>query len=606
MIRRLVLAGSQAALAATLIAAGASSCAAPVDSRSGQARHTMAITVDDLPVAPPGRHTLEQQERITRRLLEVLETHGAPAVGFVNESKLVADGRVDPDRVALLQRWLDAGQDLGNHGHDHLDLHRVEPERWMADVIRGEQVIRPLVEAAGRELRWFRHPFLHTGRSPRVQRRTAEFLETHGYAIAPVTVDNGEWIYADAYADAFNRGDDETMARLGEDYVRYMLDVVAYYERQSLAITGEPIPQSLLIHAYALNADWLDPLLTSLEDRGTRWITLDEAVEHPAYSRPVNGYTGPGGISWLHRWAITDGVDPATFRGEPEVPGWVRKLSESGSAGPDTLSPARPMVVDRVEVRQLTSRVNGVDYELHISLPHGYEATDRRYPVVYTLDAGYSFLIARNITDHLAERGHQDEIIVVSIAYEGAEPGRSDDYRAHRTRDYTPTHSATGGYGPRFQEASGGGPRFLQVLETEIIPAVDRSYRTVPGRRILVGHSYGGLFTLWTMLTRPELFSGWIAVSPSIWYDDHHLLAVEEAYAEHHEELPGRAYLCVGSRERNSRIDMVRDLETLAGRLEHRGYQGLALDSRVMPDETHNSVFPGCLSNGLRFVLEGR
>lgn len=270
------------------------------------------------------------------------------------------------------------------------------------------------------------------------------------------------------------------------------------------------------------------------------------------------------------------------------------------------LSPARPLVVDRVEVRQLTSGVNGVDYELDISLPHGYEGTDRRFPVVYTLDAGYSFLIARNITDHLAERGHLDEVIVVSIAYAGAEPGRSDDYRAHRTRDYTPTHTDAGGYGPEFQKASGGGPRFLEALATEIIPAVDRSYRTVPGRRILVGHSYGGLFTLWAMLSKPDLFSGWIAVSPSIWYDDHNLLGVEEAYAEHHHSLPGRAYLCVGSREHNSRIDMVGDLRTLVDHLESRGYQGLELESLVMADETHNSVFPGCLSNGLRFVLEGR
>lgn len=308
-------------LAAVWLPAGA--CADPGESRR------MAVTVDDLPAAPPGRHTTEQQVEITDRLLAVLAAHRVPAVGFVNESKLEVDGAVDPRRVELLQRWLEAGHELGNHGYAHLDLHRVDPDVWLADVRRGERVTRPLVEARRGELRFFRHPFLHTGRSAEVQRRTTRALEELGYRIAPVTVDNGEWIYARAYADAWNRGDEAAQERLGRDYVRYMLEVVEFYEGQSREIVGELIPQTLLIHAYALNADWLDPLLTTLEERGYRWVTLDQALEHPAYERPTQGYTGAGGITWLHRWAITEGRDREIFRGEPEVPAWVEALSES-------------------------------------------------------------------------------------------------------------------------------------------------------------------------------------------------------------------------------------------------------------------------------------
>lgn len=325
--------GLTAALALAGFAAAA--CAAPVPAADepADAPRRMAITVDDLPAAPPGRHTTAQQVEIIDRLLAVLAAHEAPAIGFVNESKLEVDGVVDPRRVALLVRWLEAGHALGNHGYDHLDLHRVDPETWLADVLRGERVTRPLVEGRGGELRWFRHPFLHTGRSVEVQRRTARVLADHGYRVAPVTVDNSEWIYANAYADAWNRGDEAAMERLGRDYVRYMLEVVEYYEGQSRAIVGELVPQTLLIHAYALNADWLDPLLDALEERGYRWITLDEAVVHPAYQRPTEGHTGPGGITWLHRWAITAGMDPAIFRGEPEVPEWVQELREAGAAG---------------------------------------------------------------------------------------------------------------------------------------------------------------------------------------------------------------------------------------------------------------------------------
>lgn len=283
----------------------------------------MAITVDDLPAGRSHALPFARQEYITARVVGSLSRHGVPAVGFVNESKLEVDGRVDPRGVALLERWLESGMELGNHGYAHLDLHRVGAERWMEDVLLGERVIRPLVEARGEKLRWFRHPFLHAGLSADVQQHVAASLADHGYRIAPVTIDNGEWIYAREYAEALDRGDALAARRLGDDYVRYMLDVVAFYELQAQEILGRPLPHVLLIHANLLNANRLDALLERLEAIGYVWVPLDQALEDPAYERPISGYTGAGGISWLHRWALTEGVDTAVFRGEPRVPSWV-------------------------------------------------------------------------------------------------------------------------------------------------------------------------------------------------------------------------------------------------------------------------------------------
>ena len=131
------------------------------DPTGGQQR-LMAVTVDDLPVAQPSWHTEHQMDRITTDLLATFAEHRVPAVGFVNEGKLEHEGAVDPFRVAILERWLVAGLELGNHGYAHLDLHRVPAADWMADVVRGEKKTRPMVEAAGGELRYFRHPYLHT------------------------------------------------------------------------------------------------------------------------------------------------------------------------------------------------------------------------------------------------------------------------------------------------------------------------------------------------------------------------------------------------------------------------------------------------------------
>lgn len=262
-----------------------------------------------------------------------------------------------------------------------------------------------------------------------------------------------------------------------------------------------------------------------------------------------------------------------------------------------------PVVLPRTEVRTLRSEANGVGYKLYVSLPRDYrEPGDpgRAYPVVYLLDADYSFALARNIVEHLSDRDHLTPAILVGVAYDGPER-----YRLHRTRDYTPSRVPTGGYGPEYQKHSGGAPAFHRFLTRELIPWIETEYRAAP-RRVLVGHSYGGLFTTWSMLTDPEAFAGYVAVSPSLWYDDGAVFGHLKSFLESDRGLPARAYFSVGDRERNTQHDMVGDLRRLATTLEADPPPGLAFDWEVAENETHNSIFPRALSNGLRFVLEGR
>lgn len=282
-------------------------------------------------------------------------------------------------------------------------------------------------------------------------------------------------------------------------------------------------------------------------------------------------------------------------------------LSAAGLAAPPLReSDPEPIVVDRSETFRLESKHTGVSYVLSVALPFSYAESDDRYPTLYLLDNHYSLLIARNIVDHMSDRGDLPEIVLVGVGYDGPTQRSSDAYRLNRTRDYTPTYSPRGGYGERYQKVSGGGPRFLDFLAEELVPAIDSRYRTQPGDRALVGHSYGGLFTVYALLTRPQLFRRYIAVSPSLWYEDHWIFGVERELAESKAELPARLYLSVGSREHNASIDMVGDLEELSRRLRASGYSGLQFESQVLDDETHNSVFPRALSNGLRYVFEGR
>jgi peptidoglycan/xylan/chitin deacetylase (PgdA/CDA1 family) len=288
-----------------------------------RARRTVAVTFDDLPVIS-SRRDLATQTTITRKLLHAIKSHQVPAVGFVNENKLLTNGRRDERRVAFLQMWLDANLELGNHTYSHPDLHRIPLDAFKEDVIRGEEVTRRLLKARGRELRYFRHPFLHAGNNIETKRKFEEFLAARGYRIAPVTIDNSEWIFAGAYEKALVRGDKQMAKRIAEAYIPYMEEKFAYFEQQSMALFGYEMKQVLLLHANALNADYFDRLAGMIKKRGYEFISLDESLTDKAYTSP-DTYAGPGGITWIHRWAITAGKDHDFFQREPRTPDFVMK-----------------------------------------------------------------------------------------------------------------------------------------------------------------------------------------------------------------------------------------------------------------------------------------
>ena len=300
----------------------------PVSRTTGR---EMVITVDDLPAVSVLPLSPSQRDAITSRLLRAFEDHRVPAIGFVNENKVYdSTGAVDPARVGLLRRWLAAGLELGNHTWSHPNLDRTPLPAYEADILRGERIIRPMLQARGDSLRYFRHPFLNTGRSLAVRDSLLRFLAAHGYQVAPVTLDNGDYLFAAAYDRLRSVADSAGARRVRAEYLDYLERVVGYYEGQAGAIVGRPFPQILLLHANRLNADTFDQLALLLERRGYRFIPLNRALGDPAYRLP-DRYDGPAGISWLHRWALTRGVPRSVLGGEPQVPGWINQAAAAGA-----------------------------------------------------------------------------------------------------------------------------------------------------------------------------------------------------------------------------------------------------------------------------------
>ena len=290
----------------------------------GQRR--VAVTFDDLPVVAVSKNDASTRRMITTGLLQSLTAREIPAIGFVNEGKFTHNGEIDDDQIDLLRLWLLAGLALGNHSFSHTDLHRAALSDFQEDVLRGELVTRSLLAERGLQPEFFRHPYLHTGRDLETKLGFETFLAQHDYRVAPVSIDNSEWIFARAYVLAIEAGDTSLAEQIGIEYVQYMLDIFDFYESQSKILFERNIAQVLLVHANELNSVWFGVFADRLAGKGYEFISLAEALRDPAYESP-DTYTGPAGISWLHRWAITRNVDPKTMQGEPETPGHILKLT---------------------------------------------------------------------------------------------------------------------------------------------------------------------------------------------------------------------------------------------------------------------------------------
>ena len=263
------------------------------------------------------------------------------------------------------------------------------------------------------------------------------------------------------------------------------------------------------------------------------------------------------------------------------------------------LAQAEPYVVPNSQVLELKSKQTGADYEIFVALPSDYARSRRSYPVVYMLDADYSFALVRNVVQHFVEREDLPPMILVAIAYPGAATDR-EIYKRNRTRDYTPVHAPRGGYGTEYQKVSGGGPKFRSFIASELVPLIDRRFRTSNDRTI-IGHSYGGLFATYVLLTEPALFKRYVVVSPSIWYANRIALTMEQTAADSGIRPDARVFFAVGALESSVMSD---DLTELYRRLRSRNNARLNMTLRMFEGERHNSVFPAAVTRGLLTVFD--
>jgi peptidoglycan/xylan/chitin deacetylase (PgdA/CDA1 family) len=299
----------------------------------------VAITIDDGPVVGELRD-LERFQRISNGLIGSLSAEKVPATIFINERQLNVPGQRDA-RVAVLEQWLDAGFELANHTYSHPSLNSVPFWQYGDDVVRGDVIMRPLVERRGRKLEWFRYPFLHSGTTGEVHQAIIDFLAQRGYRAAPVTVDYADYTFAGVFRNQLMAADRDVVERIKRAYLEQVDLGFEYAEKASVELFGREIPQILLIHCNELNAVTLRDTIARLRQRRYTFITLGEAMKDVAYERP-DTFAGPGG-SWLSRTASVMGRKLTTAR--PPIPDWITRLgTTTTTAVQPRAEPAHPPV----------------------------------------------------------------------------------------------------------------------------------------------------------------------------------------------------------------------------------------------------------------------
>lgn len=242
-------------------------------------------------------------------------------------------------------------------------------------------------------------------------------------------------------------------------------------------------------------------------------------------------------------------------------------------------------------VNKLTikSEVLGEERTILVRTPAGYESGNARYPVLYMTDGDAHMGHTSATVEFLARNGRMSDMIVVGIT------------NTDRTRDLSPVKAtATNDAGQPQFPTSGGADKFLKFIETELIPQIEKQYRTQP-YRVLAGHSLGGLFAVHAMIARPGLFKSYVAVSPALQWANEEIVYRAEKFFKDQKELNATLFVTLGN-EPGAIGESFEGFKLLLAKTKIKGFEAEAVR---MDDEDHGSVVLRSHYAGLRKVYDG-
>lgn len=232
-------------------------------------------------------------------------------------------------------------------------------------------------------------------------------------------------------------------------------------------------------------------------------------------------------------------------------------------------------------LHKINSNILGEERTILVRVPANYERTDEKFPVIYMLDAHppqNSMMVG--IIEQQAWGGQMPEMIVVGIQ------------NTNRSRDLTPTDDGKGG-------RVGGGEKFMQFIEQEVIPLVEKNYRTQPFR-IFAGHSLGGLTVVYSFVSRPDLFNAYIAASPVLGYDNDYVIKRAEDLFKQKRDWKKTMFIGLGNEPVYQKgFNSFKDL------LKKADPKNFEYEFREFKEDNHGSVVLPAYYAGLRKIFAG-
>jgi len=245
------------------------------------------------------------------------------------------------------------------------------------------------------------------------------------------------------------------------------------------------------------------------------------------------------------------------------------------------------------QTRILKSKINTKNYKLYVSLPDSYSyKKEKNYPVLYMLDGQWDFAHMVSIAGIVKYDGLAPELIIIGVSY-GKEDGKNANYSTLRSNDMTPSIIEQ-------VHNSGGAKQFTKVLREEIIPFIDKEYRTSEENRTLAGTSFGGLYTHYALFNANDLFHNYIICNPSYWYDNEWSYKNEENYFKKNNSLNANVYLVSGS------LDNVKAHDKMAKQIKSRNYKNLNFESHISEGFGHGGAKAEGYAKGLLHVFKIR
>ncbi|MCB2196472.1 MAG: hypothetical protein KQH79_11480 [Bacteroidetes bacterium] len=216
-------------------------------------------------------------------------------------------------------------------------------------------------------------------------------------------------------------------------------------------------------------------------------------------------------------------------------------------------------------------------------------------PIVFVLDADKCFAMTYDIVKWLIWSREIPKVAIIGIAY-----GSTDsDWWVKRSRDFSVSKDKTEVWG-KFPLA-GGGENFKDFLENELIPYIGDEYNLKSENRTIVGLSLGGLISTDILFSRPHLFQRYIIAGPALQWNDREIFTMEKEFSKHNNSLNAIVFNSIGSKDDKERI--IKPWNDFNMQIEKRNYNGLIFKTSIIENETHISMFPSALTQGLIFTL---